>query len=67
MKSSDHRDMKQTIEMSARILLGELCEMTFLQMKSDNVGSSSPMYSTIFLFTHGRIRRSISVWTRVSK
>ena len=35
---------------------------TLLQMKSVSVGSSSPMYSTIFLLIHGPIRFSIRVW-----
>lgn len=37
--------------------------MTFTleQTKSTNVGSSSPMYSMIFLLIQGRTRRSINV------
>ena len=51
-----------TIDISARIELGELLPITFLQMNSDSVGSSSPIYSIIFLLTHGFIRRSMSVY-----
>ncbi|KAK2191772.1 hypothetical protein NP493_46g07044 [Ridgeia piscesae] len=41
------------------MLWGSLLAITFWQMKSVRVGSSSPMYSTIFLFTHGFILLSI--------
>lgn len=51
--------------MSAKMLLGLLLATTFLQMKSDRVGSSSPMYSTIFLLTQGFILRSINVCRKI--
>lgn len=37
---------------------------TFEQTKSTRVASSSPMYSTIFLLIHGRMRFSIRVWEK---
>lgn len=37
---------------------------TFEQTKSTKVGSSSPMYSIIFLLIHGRTRRSIKIWKK---
>lgn len=51
--------------MSAKMLLGLLLATTFLQMKLDRVGSSSPMYSTIFLLTQGFILRSINVCRKI--
>lgn len=42
------------------------CHMidTLEQTKSTSVGSSSPMYSIIFLLIQGRTRRSINVWKK---
>lgn len=49
-----------------RILWAALWLITFWHIKSVSVGSSSPMYSAIFLFTHGRIRVSKSAYNRHS-
>lgn len=48
-----------TMATSFCILWGVLLATTFWQMNSVRVGSSSPMYSMIFLVTHGLMRLSM--------
>lgn len=48
-------DWNVTMDMSERMVSGGVWLWTLVQMNSVNVGSSSPMYSTIFLFIQGFI------------
>ena len=60
IRTTKDRERGHTMVMSFRMLSAELEMRSLEQMNSVRVGSSSPMYSTIFLLIQGLMRRSIS-------